>query len=65
MRTISRIKPSVPPPIQYTSPSIGVINALIVFFLMDDFMPSVQSKLVQGRKRLYGVKPLQLREKLR
>jgi hypothetical protein len=31
MRTISRIKPRVPPPIQNTSPSIGVIKALIVF----------------------------------
>jgi len=39
MMTISRIKPSVPPPIQNTSPSIGVINALIVFFLKGNGMP--------------------------
>jgi len=57
MITISRINPRVPPPIQNTSPSIGVINALIVLF-------SFEENVARGQSRGHGVKPLRVAEKL-
>ena len=60
MRTISRIKPSVLPPITQTSPNIGVVNVLIIVSFPEARLPlSFDNNLDHGACRCHGVKPLQ------